>query len=729
MAGHLLGDASFKRDIQKQLNNLLQARPNQVRSKGDMTKERLRMLRECKHLRSRERFIVKSKLQEASFPSEIDGYLASFEKDPELSCQLSDPLNASAFPLLHHKQLENDPTPTPTFQPVLNDALFLRGDIDSASVASVNTLDDEVHSFKSKLDSAEAESTSHASSEYQPINPENDADGKDDASIISSTKSTRSLISLTSLKRRLQFRYSTSDLGDIKSLLGRLTISRSSEVSYPHTITTLNIQPIPARIENPVVLPGIYPQYCWEHICHNELARCDDIRLPCNRGPIYQPLGLETHRSIHPNVLFRIRTCAVREEDLESVDTFGNSVLHIAACLGAAPTYLTSMIIMGANIHSLNNADQTFLHLISLSDISAIRDFPALLGALVKRRFNFQQQDHNGQTALHSLTQYSTPWRVLSGMLQSFQFHGIDLPTSRDNRGYTVAEQLREQGFKLSWPYDEEHFLTTPDVASQPQPQKHLRVSSYPTDPQTINSKFLLSASPELLQEYEKHAELLRVIVQAGKNPSFEDSEGRNGLHCLAEVRLDLPTSKEPNDGIDPALNSPWEQYMEQLLLAGVDPNRYDKHGSTPLMSFITHWPTKDEALTTALLNRLIAAGANIHLRNRLGETALHIAVKLGHRAATKVLLSHGANVHARTSTGHGILALGTRYSNRAVHDEVLYAQISLCVCLVANAGAVSAPTILHEWASSDFRVLPDQGPREEGRRSKVDRHGVPVIG
>jgi hypothetical protein len=40
---------------------------------------------------------------------------------------------------------------------------------------------------------------------------------------------------------------------------------------------------------------------------------------------------------------------------------------------------------------------------------------------------------------------------------------------------------------------------------------------------------------------YEKHADLLRTILYAGHSPWFEDSRGRNCLHCLAEVSFDLP--------------------------------------------------------------------------------------------------------------------------------------------------------------------------------------------
>ncbi|KAH9216688.1 hypothetical protein DL95DRAFT_387451 [Leptodontidium sp. 2 PMI_412] len=77
-------------------------------------------------------------------------------------------------------------------------------------------------------------------------------------------------------------------------------------------------------------------------------------------------------------------------------------------------------------------------------------------------------------------------------------------------------------------------------------------------------------------------------------------------------------------------------------------------------MSFVIHnRAEEDDSSTTKLLSPLWQAGANINSRNSQEETALHLAVKLGRRAATKFLLSHGANIHVRNYKGLGVLALG----------------------------------------------------------------------
>lgn len=99
---------------------------------------------------------------------------------------------------------------------------------------------------------------------------------------------------------------------------------------------------------------------------------------------------------------------------------------------------------------------------------------------------------------------------------------------------------------------------------------------------------------------------------------------------------------------------------MDQLLHKYVSPNSYDKHGITPVMSFIIHARAEeDDVSTTKLLQRLWGAGANINSRNGDGETPLHLSVKLGRRAATKFLLSHRANIHVRNKKGCGFIAFG----------------------------------------------------------------------
>jgi hypothetical protein len=427
-------------------------------------------------------------------------------------------------------------------------------------------------------------------------------DKHDTRSVLSMGNSSRSIVSLRSLKNRLHSKYSTSFLGDIKSLLERLTISESSERSSTMTGKTSSSKTqsrvsVPTKMEHPVILPGSFPQYCWEHIHHNELRKCDDYKVstqfaqsevianqyfqsPCNCGPIF--LGQETHRSIRSDVLFRIRACKVRPDDLDAVDTFKNSVLHIAAALEAPPGYLSRLISMGADVHALNNAKQTFLHTARISSVERILDFHTLIRNLVELQFDFRCQDLNGQTAVHALTEPPTAPDVLNGIVQTLEFYRIDLPTSRDNLGFRVQDQLQEINSKPTllaiedsrFSVDGSLFLEQPEASNDVQFEEfsfiNRKIQNFKKHDWVENL--------EDLQQYELHADLLRSIVRSGEDPNFEDGEGRNGLHCLAEVRLDLPIpgkqiDRKPGSDLEFSTTSR-ERYLDQLLLAGVDPNK-----------------------------------------------------------------------------------------------------------------------------------------------------------
>lgn len=103
-------------------------------------------------------------------------------------------------------------------------------------------------------------------------------------SVFSMGNSSKSIMSLRSLKKRLQSKYSTSFLGDIKSLMERLTISEASEMSSTMTGRTSSSKTqsrisVPIKMDHPVILPGSFPQYCWEHINHSILRKCDDVKV------------------------------------------------------------------------------------------------------------------------------------------------------------------------------------------------------------------------------------------------------------------------------------------------------------------------------------------------------------------------------------------------------------------------------------------------------------------
>ncbi|KAL8669104.1 MAG: hypothetical protein Q9168_006285 [Polycauliona sp. 1 TL-2023] len=128
----------------------------------------------------------------------------------------------------------------------------------------------------------------------------------------------------------------------------------------------------------------------------------------------------------------------------------------------------------------------------------------------------------------------------------------------------------------------------------------------------------------------------------------------------------------------------------------GVKVDDHDKlDGETPLMTHVRTVPSQD-----GIILALIDYGANINARNKKGETALHISIKLGDIVGTKALLAQHAtiNIHVRDWQGLGLLA--TAFGRkRHVRDNVgLYARITTCMALAMDAGAIMAPSLFDEW-------------------------------
>jgi ankyrin repeat protein len=351
----------------------------------------------------------------------------------------------------------------------------------------------------------------------------------------------------------------------------------------------------------------------------------------------------------------------------EKVEIFGNSALHIAAALATPPEILIDLTRSGPSIHTLNNAGQTFLHLIRPDChgfFGARNDVCRLLSEVNLRKFDFFQRDQNGRTSLHWLRFEQIPQSICLQISKKLVSFGIPLPNYRDNFGRRVVVR--------SWGVHKPDRSVCDQVNPTGESAEERNINYY-----EVNSRI---QTVEELQTYAYHADLLKTIRASVKNPKFEDSSGRNGLHCLSEVSFDLDilvghSSLFQLPHYKFGGSSQLERNLDSLLEAGVDPNNYNEAGETPFMAFIIHVrPGEDDDSTTRFIQRLFGAGADIHRRNHRGETPLHLAVKLGRRAAIKFLLSVGANVHAREGNGLGIVALGIGCAREAKNNPIIYA-------------------------------------------------------
>ncbi|EGS23077.1 uncharacterized protein CTHT_0015640 [Thermochaetoides thermophila DSM 1495] len=180
------------------------------------------------------------------------------------------------------------------------------------------------------------------------------------------------------------------------------------------------------------------------------------------------------------------------------------------------------------------------------------------------------------------------------------------------------------------------------------------------------------------------HARLVEVIWSSYNNPRIEDSEGRNGLHCLAEAIInpqtmdrhmqrpnlkrklstkDITVSTSPpttastssqrpppsSSNPGPTITTPIPftaatadegtlstrlRHLHSLLdpTVGVDPTHYDRFGTTPLMAFVEHIPDHhdDKAKTLQTLLETLVGRSTLGFpspnMNNTSDTSSHPA-------------------------------------------------------------------------------------------------------
>ncbi|KAK4186130.1 hypothetical protein QBC35DRAFT_554889, partial [Podospora australis] len=388
-------------------------------------------------------------------------------------------------------------------------------------------------------------------------------------------------------------------------------------------------------------------------------------------------------------------------------DSFGNTPLHLVSALEGYQDTLFALVLNCSDLNALgviNTAGQTFLHVLNLEWFNDLSNHLAPLKQLLAHIHNTVPElvlatDAYGRTFFHRAHSLVKDPEALTSLFAPFD---PILTSKRDAFGFNPLASIHFGEGPYSPPRrGGSHSPPAEDLGSRPQSSRR--------SSQTADEKSLLAY----------HARLVQVIQSSYNSPHLEDSEGRNGLHCLAEAIIDQQTmdKRVQRSGVgasrpqlkrklttdtqsDSVTSFPAaspegtlmskRRHLTGLLHSGLDINHYDKHGLTPLMAFITHisddQDDKSKTLLT-ILETLIRSGARIEARNRRGETPLLIAARLGRKMALTTLLEHGANVNARNVDGRGVLQIidETCKGPAAKHDVSLYARMEACRVLLTG--------------------------------------------
>lgn len=152
-----------------------------------------------------------------------------------------------------------------------------------------------------------------------------------------------------------------------------------------------------------------------------------------------------------------------------------------------------------------------------------------------------------------------------------------------------------------------------------------------------INTKDSLGRTPLMLAVGNRQA--VELLLQRKPDIAARDNRGLTVLHYAAMYS---------ERGV-----------VSDLLQAGTDVTVRDYHARTPLMEAAS----KDVARTAAL----VAAGSEIDAKDASGRTALMEAVLKDEVEIVDLLLKNGANAHLRNAQGDTAVSLATKYDRKEV--------------------------------------------------------------
>jgi ankyrin repeat protein len=102
---------------------------------------------------------------------------------------------------------------------------------------------------------------------------------------------------------------------------------------------------------------------------------------------------------------------------------------------------------------------------------------------------------------------------------------------------------------------------------------------------------------------------------------------------------------------------------ISNSLALGADPNGYNMAGRTVLMAVLESMENCDIPgdISKALVDMLLAYGADLRLRDRDGNTALHYAVRTQIPQVVKMIIGSGVDIHARNLNGESGMGLAVK--------------------------------------------------------------------
>jgi ankyrin repeat protein len=198
----------------------------------------------------------------------------------------------------------------------------------------------------------------------------------------------------------------------------------------------------------------------------------------------------------------------------------------------------------------------------------------------------------------------------------------------------------------------------------------------------------------------------IRLLVIAGARLQDIDAQGRSSSDRAKEwggeeLVAFLKQAEQEYTALQEAqrkhvLEGNWEEFYKLLEFPGLV-NIYLSNGNTLLQEAAL-------AGSTSAVNVLIRARANTRMRNRKGQTAVHLAVQSRSSESIEKLVKHGADINARD--GEGISALHLAAQSRSIESIEQLAKHGANTGMQNHTGQIAIHLAVQSRSSKSIEML-----------------------
>jgi ankyrin repeat protein len=336
--------------------------------------------------------------------------------------------------------------------------------------------------------------------------------------------------------------------------------------------------------------------------------------------------------------------------------------VHVRNKNGQMPLHLASqnhhsgivalLLKFGADVDAHNNDNMTPLLLASASasgwDTFDTARGTAAAQVLLEHGASVHVQNKNGQTPLHLASQKHFPGIV--ALLLKF---GLDVDAQDNDNMTPLLLALASGAYTL---YDA-RVTATVQVLLEHRASVHVWNEKGQT-PLHVASEYHLPGIVALLLKFgmdvdaQDNDNMTPLLLAASRStiPS-SDARGTTAAQLLLEhgasVHVRNKTGQTP---LHLASQHHLPGIVALLLKFGLDVDAQDSDNMTPLLLAASEWVIFDDsdARSTAAAQVLLEHGASVHVRNKKGQTPLHLASQNGLSGIVALLLKFGADVDAQ---------------------------------------------------------------------------------